>query len=136
MHDLLAYSFLGIIVLFGLWPFGYICLKRGKNRCIFILSAIGITFCIALLVQGMLSPFGLFAVKILPQLEEIGIIGFEIAKYIRGSIDVVVDWYWIILMPVYIILPPLLARRYEIFGLTSKCLGQPCSTASPFHKSA
>jgi len=118
-------EFLGMLFLFAitppvaLWPYFFIRFKKGRNHFLFVAAFYGVLVVTGALLSAIALPFGIFLVKLAPQLEALGL-----ADYLGPFIEVcevIADWYLVVLFPVlYIATPSLLYRRYREFRLTSR----------------
>lgn len=105
--------------LLALWPYFFIRFKKGKNHFLFVAAFYGVLVVTGALLSAIALPFGIFLVKLLPQLEILGLAG-HLKPFVQVC-EVIADWYWIVLFPIlYVALPSLLYRRYGEFRLTSR----------------
>jgi len=97
----------------------FIRLKKGQDHFLFVAAFYGALVVTGVLLSAIALPFGIFLVKLLPQLEVLGLT--EYLKPFVHVCEVIADWYWVVLFPIlYVALPPLLYRRYGGFRLTSR----------------
>ncbi len=125
MSDLELDTFMSFFIepLLVLWPYFFIWFKKGGNKFLFVSAFFGILLVTGMLLTAIAFPFGIFFIKIAPQLE-----ASAVGKYIEPLIslsNVVQSWWFIAIFPVlYFVLPFLLYRKYEVFNLTSAGKGR------------
>jgi len=64
----------GLLLSLYLFPIPYIFYKNGKNKFLFISSVIGATLITELLISLIALPVIIFAIFLMPQLQELGVI--------------------------------------------------------------
>ncbi|MDK9558262.1 hypothetical protein QQF73_11580 [Marinobacter sp. M216] len=108
-----------ITPILALWPYFFIRFKKGENQFLFVSAFYGAMVVTSALLSAIAFPIGVFLVKLLPQLDILGL-----ADHLQPFVQIceaIADWYFVLIFPVlYLALPPLLDRRYEVFSLTSR----------------
>ncbi|SDT94865.1 hypothetical protein [Halopseudomonas salegens] len=112
-----------LIAFLALWPYIYIRIKRGSNQFLFVSAFFGTVVITTALLQAIALPFGIFMIKLYPQFQAQGIGGY-LEPFI-SIFEFIADWWVILVYPsLYLFLPPMLHRRYEVFRLTSAGKGR------------
>jgi hypothetical protein len=102
-----------VLAAFSLWPYVYIRLKGGANRFLFTACAIGVVFLTWALLHIALLPVTVFCLGLAP---ELAAHGSAAAALLVKALDAVNFWVVpVLFVPLYVVMPKLLLRRYAIF---------------------
>ena len=103
-----------VSALLMLYPYFYIKWKKGKNEILFVSSCIGFVILIQALTYAFSLPFMVFTEKFVPSFAEAGHILYLLP--LLHVYDLIETYFTIIpLLLFYMILPPIIYRRYLFF---------------------
>lgn len=96
------------------YPIGYCFYRKVPNKLFFFSSVVGVSFVVHSLLMMAVLPIAIVMIKIVSQLAENDVL--VNVFYLLQLVDVVHEYYFWVLTPVFCIaLPHLIRRRYEIF---------------------
>jgi len=104
----------GLLLSLYLFPIPYIFYKNGKNKFLFISSVIGASLLTELLISLIALPVIIFAIFLMPQLQELGVIGES--WILTNLFDFISSYSFLLFTWLSVWLSILIYRKYEIFS--------------------
>lgn len=112
IEDVFIPTLIGLI--FAVWPFIYVSLKRGVNKLLYVCACMGLVVLTFILLTVFAFPFGIFLIKIAPSLSVQGLV--ENLGVVFSIYSFIADWHAVVIYPlIYLLSPMLIYRRYAIF---------------------